>query len=126
MSAETKKCPYCFEEIKVEAVKCKWCRSNLGPAVTPHTWYRNMPDKRFLGVASMLALHTGLPVLAWRIIFVLLTLFHGVGLVSYFAVWALTPYKKDGRCPVERLIRAGKQAYNTVRKDENGNENAAV
>lgn len=34
-SASTRKCPFCAEEVKVEAVLCKHCRSDLKPEVLP-------------------------------------------------------------------------------------------
>ncbi len=120
MNNETKKCPYCFEEIKTEAVKCKWCRSSLTPEVQTVNWYRDLPTRRFLGVASALGVNTGINVLAWRIMFIVLTLFHGIGLIAYLAVWLLTPFHQNGRSPMERSVRACRLGYETLRKDETG------
>ena len=33
---ETRSCPYCKEEIKADAVRCKHCRSSLAPEQAPH------------------------------------------------------------------------------------------
>ena len=124
MNAEVKTCPYCFEEIRAEATKCRWCRSTLTPAFAPGTWVaqgnwsRDLPGRRFLGVASALAANTGVTVLVWRVMFIILTLFHGVGAIAYFAIWALTPFRQKGQAPLERGAVAARQAYKTMRTDK--------
>jgi hypothetical protein len=55
MDKKTKTCPYCCEEIKAEATRCRWCRSKLAPSSVSKEWYRDLPGRRFLGVASVLA-----------------------------------------------------------------------
>ena len=120
MNQETKTCPYCFEEIKAEATKCRWCRSTLVPENPPAIWWRNHPGRRFLGVASALAANTGINVLAWRVLFILLTFFHGIGLLTYLAIWALTPFRRGGRSPIERVVSSTRQAVHDIRTDELG------
>ena len=35
-ASKTRDCPYCKEEIRADAVKCKYCRSSVTPAALPH------------------------------------------------------------------------------------------
>jgi phage shock protein PspC (stress-responsive transcriptional regulator) len=109
MKAKTKTCPYCHEEIKQEAVKCRFCRSNLTSQASTREWYRDLPGRRFLGVASLMAVNTGLSVMIWRIAFILFTLYHGLGAVAYFVIWILTPFKQGEPSLIERLL--GKRKY---------------
>lgn len=109
MDSETKICPYCREEIKAEAKKCRWCRSSLPLQSSGHgEWYRDLPGRRFLGVASVLALNTGMSVMVWRILFLILLPFDGVSLLIYFAVWALTPFRPDGQSLFDRIFRSAR------------------
>jgi phage shock protein PspC (stress-responsive transcriptional regulator) len=115
MDNKTKNCPYCLEEIKAEATKCRWCRSKLAPSSVSKEWYRDLPGRRFLGVASVLAVNTGLSVMIWRILFILFTLTHGVlSPLFYFVIWAVTPFKAGGRSLIERIFPGRKYAEEKV------------
>lgn len=106
MSDEMKTCPYCFEEIKVEATRCRYCRSYLLNTVRIAEWHRDLPGRRWLGVAEALGTNTPVPAIAWRILFVLFSFIHGIGLVSYLILWSLLPYHRNGRAFADRIIRA--------------------
>ena len=59
------------------------------------------------GVASGVAEHLGLPVLAVRIAFVLLLAFSGLGLMLYAAFWAVLPQQQPtGEAPARRDLGA--------------------
>jgi phage shock protein PspC (stress-responsive transcriptional regulator) len=102
-NSEMKKCPYCAEDIKPEAIKCRFCGSTLSTksfinSDTP--WQRVNQGKRIAGVCTGLVKMFNIPVylLPVRLFFILTTLIYGFGAILYMALWILmeTPTDIEG------------------------------
>jgi phage shock protein PspC (stress-responsive transcriptional regulator) len=106
---ETKRCPYCAEEIRAEAVRCRFCRSRLTSFDTDR-WHRSQPDARLGGVAAALARALALPVTGVRIAFLALSLYHLYGVLLYAGLWLVIPKRPGGESLLERLMRWGLEA----------------
>ncbi len=98
--SSTKTCPYCAEDVRAEAVKCKHCGSYLGGRTRPPAgdWVRSDRERMIAGVCGGLAVLFGLPTAVVRLAFVLGTfLSSGFAIVIYIVLWIVMPLDADSR-----------------------------
>ena len=101
----TRKCPYCAEDIRAEAIRCPYCRSRIA-ALDPARWFRDHPERRLAGVAAAVAHALALPVTAVRVGFIVGTFVHGVGPIAYLALWLIVPFHPGDPSPLAHLVDA--------------------
>jgi phage shock protein PspC (stress-responsive transcriptional regulator) len=110
----TKRCPYCDEEIRTDAIRCRYCRSRLA-ALDPGTWHRDHPERRVAGVAAAVAQALAVPVAAARFGFIVLTAFHLVGVVAYLALWLIVPFRPGEEPPFARGLQLVRRVVDEAR-----------
>lgn len=111
---ETRKCPYCAEEIRDEATRCPHCRSHL-PVMDAQPWSRDHPDRRLAGVAAAVGRTFGVSVAAARIGFIALTFVHLLGPLVYGALWLAIPFRPDDPSWLERGFGQAREAFERFR-----------
>jgi len=89
-----KKCPFCSEEIKAAANKCKYCRADLTQQSTvqkPLT--RSTTNRMISGVCGGLGEHLNIDPTLVRIGYVVVTVYSGIiiGIIAYFVIALIVP-----------------------------------
>jgi len=96
-----KYCPYCDEEIRSEAIRCRYCRSRL-TSFDVGRWHRSHPDRRLAGVCAALGSALAVPVAAVRLAFVVLSFVHLIGPLLYGGLWLIIPQRPGEDSLLER------------------------
>ncbi len=109
METTIRTCPYCAEEIRPEAIKCRHCGSRL-VSLDPTHWHRAHSERRVAGVSAAVAHGLAVPVDGVRLAFVALTFLRALGPVTYGLLWAIIPPRPGEPSVAERALEHAKRA----------------
>ena len=101
---DSKKCPWCAESIRAEAIKCRYCGSMLDPGARlrglTEQWSRPTQGRSLAGVCAGLAQQFEVSVTLLRLAFVLGFIFSGgLFLLIYIVLWLIMPNELDRLLP---------------------------
>ena len=83
-----------------------------------HSLRRARDDRWIGGVSGGLALATDIPAWSWRLLFVLMTLLHGFGILVYILLWIFVPLQVEKIIPRATVYENGGANQHTNANDD--------
>ncbi len=104
-------CNYCGKVIQEDANVCAYCGKRVGAVCGRKSLVRPLSGRKIAGVALAFAEYFDLDVSLVRIVWLLVAIFGGTGIVAYVACWILIPSEPEAKAQtVQAASGAGSPA----------------
>lgn len=88
-------CNYCGKVIQDDANNCAYCGKRVGAVASRHSLMRPRDNRKIAGVCAGVAEYFDLDVTLVRVLWLLVVLFGGCGILAYIVCWIVMPNEPE-------------------------------